>query len=72
MVNNKKVTQQEFMEGARGWDFSKKAGFISGSFEPFISPIDGKMIRNSKELSGHNRRHSVEQVGNEYINNNKD
>lgn len=28
----------------------------------FISPIDGKEIRNKRELYDHNRRHNVEQT----------
>ncbi len=30
--------------------------------EPFISPIDGSVIRNKMELHDHNRRHNVEQT----------
>ena len=38
------------------------------SFQPFQSPVDGKMINNRNQLSSHNREHGVEQVGDEYIN----
>lgn len=30
--------------------------------EPFISPIDGKEIRNKRELHEHNKRHNVIQT----------
>jgi hypothetical protein len=38
------------------------------TFEPFFSPVSGKMINNRKDLKNHNREHNVEQVGNTYIN----
>lgn len=31
--------------------------------QPFESPIDGKLIRNSADLTAHNREHDVYQVG---------
>lgn len=37
------------------------------SFQPFMSPVDGSMINSRNDLSNHNKRHNVEQVGNEYV-----
>lgn len=64
--NGKKVTKQEFMADAIGFDFDRPTSFVAGSFKPFISPIDGKEIINSKQLCDHNRRYNVQQVGHEF------
>lgn len=68
-INGKEVTREEFMSRKVGFDFDKPFHIQSNSFQPFQSPIDGKMINNRQDLSNHNRQHNVEQVGNEYMNN---
>lgn len=65
-INGKKVSKQEFDAHFEG---RETTGFpMINSFQPFLSPIDNKMITNRKELQEHNTRHGVVQVGNEYIN----
>lgn len=64
--NGKIVTEEEFMQSAKGWDYSTTGSFQAGSFQPFISPIDGKEIKNQGQLSAHNREHNVQQVGHEF------
>ena len=44
----------------------------SYSFKPFVSPLDGKRIASSKQLTEHNNRYQVQQVGNEFKNKRKD
>lgn len=67
-INGQRVTKEEFLEGADGISriIATNQSPVAGSFEPFVSILDGKMIRNRKELSEHNRRYGVEQVGHEY------
>ncbi len=33
------------------------------NFEPFVSPIDGKIVATRKALADHNKRHNVTQDG---------
>lgn len=34
-------------------------GFVKGKFESFLSPVDGTVINNARELAEHNKRNSV-------------
>jgi len=50
--------------------FKQASASIGVSFEPFKSPIDGKMINSRAQLKEHNRRHEVTDVrdyGNEWF-----
>ena len=47
---------KEWYEVERGYR-KETAGYVS--FEPFISPVDGRRVRTVKELGEHNRRHGV-------------
>lgn len=40
---------------------------ISGASGEFISPVDGSLISSRSQLRAHNRRHKVEQIGNDYL-----
>ena len=33
--------------------------FVQGDLEPFMSPIDGKMIYSRRQLKEHNKKHGV-------------
>lgn len=35
------------------------AGFVTGKFDAFFSPVDGSIIHNARELAEHNKRNSV-------------
>ena len=38
----------------------KEAGhFIHGDFQPFVSPVDGSVISDRKQLAEHNKRNNV-------------
>ena len=39
---------------------------INTSMSPYMSPVDGSMIHNSKDLRAHNTRNNVIDVGNEF------
>lgn len=71
-INGREVSKEAFLNAGVGFDFSRPLGGATGGFTPFQSPIDGKWITNSAELSGHNREYGVQQVGNEFINKKKD
>jgi hypothetical protein len=47
---------KEWVEVERG---HRKETVGYASFESFVSPIDGRRVRNVKELTEHNRRHGV-------------
>jgi hypothetical protein len=32
---------------------------IKGSFDPYVSPIDGSIIRTQRDLDNHNKKHNV-------------
>jgi hypothetical protein len=32
---------------------------VRGNFDAFVSPVDGSLIRNHKELENHNKRNNV-------------
>jgi len=34
--------------------------------EPFISPVDGKVVGSRSALREHERRHNVRQIGNDW------
>ena len=65
-INGKLVTKEE-------WDTSPKVGISIGKpsmihvVQPFVSPIDGKVISSGAGLKSHEREHGVIQVGNEYV-----
>ena len=65
-INGKLVTKEE-------WDASTKVGIAVGKpsmihiVQPFVSPIDGKVISSGAGLKSHEREHGVIQVGNEYV-----
>lgn len=47
-----------------------KTAYISGTFEPFKSPIDGSVISDPSKLREHNKRHEVADIreyGDEYF-----
>ena len=37
-------------------------GFVMGKFEPFVSPVDGSVIRTQKDLKAHNERNGVTNI----------
>lgn len=67
LINGKKVTAEEFKKNSKGWDFDKPIGFTISNFSPFVSPIDGKYIRNKRDLAAHCRHHDVVQTGDDFI-----
>lgn len=60
--NGKKVSRDEFLKHAKGFNFALGAPEI-GSFTGFISPIDNSYIVNRQQLSDHCKKHDVIQVG---------
>ena len=65
-INGELVTKEE-------WDASPKVGITAGKpsmvhvVQPFVSPIDSKVISSGAGLKAHEREHGVIQVGNEYV-----
>lgn len=59
------------MAGAKGLDLNNPHNIFIHSFQPFNSPIDGEVIKNTKQLREHENRHQVKQVGNDFINKRK-
>lgn len=45
---------------------SAPLGFVTGRFEAFVSPIDGSVIRNQRQLLAHNDRHQVVNIQDGY------
>lgn len=39
--------------------YTAPTGVVTGKFEPFVSMVDGTLIRNNRELQEHNRRNNV-------------
>lgn len=37
----------------------RKSALIGGSFDPFVSPVDGSTIRDHHQLEQHNKRNNV-------------
>jgi hypothetical protein len=45
----------------------RRQGFVVMSdIEPFVSPLDGKVIGSRSALREHERRHNVRQIGNDW------
>lgn len=67
-INGRIVTREEFLAGANGVQDILARGKAPqcSSFQPFISPIDGKEITSRKQLEAHNRHYDVVQVGDEF------
>lgn len=42
------------------------AGFTTGKFDPFVSPVDGSVITTKRELNEHNKRNKVVQLAEGY------
>jgi hypothetical protein len=40
---------------------------INAASGTFVSPIDGSVISSRSQLRAHNRRHGVDQIGNDYL-----
>lgn len=40
---------------------------INAAGGEFVSPIDGQLISSRSQLRAHNRRHGVDQAGNDYL-----
>jgi len=66
-VNGEIVTREEFNAGSPERDWSKGAPYMSTGMYSFHSPIDGKLVKNNKDLSAHNREHDVYQFGDDII-----
>ena len=45
---------------------SEKAFVVMKDIDPFVSPIDGKMVGSRSSLRDHERRHNVRQIGNDW------
>ena len=45
---------------------SERAFVVMKDIDPFVSPIDGKMVGSRTSLREHERRHSVRQIGNDW------
>jgi len=67
-INGEKVSKEEFLKGSKGIDFDNPPTIYTHSFQPFQSPIDGKIISNTKELREHERHYKVKQCGNDFSN----
>ena len=52
----------ERAEKAEKMEAAVKAAYVSGSFEPFKSPIDGSIISDPSKLRDHNKRHDVTDI----------
>lgn len=66
-VNGKLVTKEEWDARPNRMDWSKGQAAQIHVVQPFVSPIDGKVISSVAGLKSHEREHGVIQVGNEYI-----
>lgn len=40
--------------------------FVKGRFDPFLSTVDGSVIRNANELQEHNKRNNVRSLADGY------
>lgn len=45
---------------------SAPLGFVTGKFDAFVSPVDGSVIRNQRELLAHNDRNQVVNIQDGY------
>ena len=45
---------------------SEQAFAVMKDIEPFISPVDGKVVGSRSALREHERRHNVRQIGNDW------
>ena len=45
---------------------SEQAFVVMKDIDPFVSPIDGKMVGSRSSLRDHERRHNVRQIGNDW------
>lgn len=45
---------------------SAPLSFVTGKFEAFVSPVDGSVIRNKRELLAHNDRNQVVNIHDGY------
>ena len=45
---------------------SAQAFAVMKDIEPFISPVDGKVVGSRSALREHERRHNVRQIGNDW------
>ena len=54
----------------RGWGqkviLTAPRGFVTGKFEPFVSPVDGSVITCQRELREHNSRNGVVNIHDGY------
>lgn len=41
-------------------------GFVTGKFDPFVSPVDGSLITSQREMQEHNRRNNVVNMADGY------
>lgn len=44
---------------AKPFKLTNSSAYLLKPFEPFLSPIDNKMVNSRAELEAHNRRHEV-------------
>lgn len=66
-VNGKTVTSEEWYAIPGKMDWANCEPPMIHSVQPFVSPVDGKVIRSGAELRSHEREHGVVQVGDEYV-----
>lgn len=48
--------------------FTPPLGYVRGRFEPFVSTIDGTLIKNHRDMDEHNRRNNVQCMADGYSN----
>ncbi len=65
-VNGQVVTKEEWDALPKRMDWSKCGAPMIHVVEPFVSPIDGKVISSRRGLRAHEREHNVIQVGDAY------
>ena len=66
-INGELVTKEEWDALPKRMDWSGGKPAQINIVQPFVSPIDGKVISSKAGLKSHEREHGVIQVGNEYV-----
>jgi len=66
-INGQAVTKEVWDARPSKMDWSKCNSPRIHVVQPFVSPIDGKVISSKKGLRDHEKEHKVIQVGDEYI-----
>lgn len=67
-MNGEIVTREQFVAQSpeRDW-LNCNAPYVAMGMHSFSSPIDGKLLKNNKDLSAHNREYDVYQLGDDII-----